>query len=133
MSKLRTNFSLCATLSSHQHRTTAIRHQTRAAEEVAAQRLARFHCLDGQVLSHRFGNGITIFAALDALLCKQLDFRSSNFSLTSTHDPHLRIKDLPVLKPDLDRAFSHVNILRDSFSDCGRRCGILVEFHLQRH
>lgn len=43
-----------------------------------------------------------------------------------------RMGTLPVLEPDLYRALSHVDLLRDALANDGSGSGVLVELHLQR-
>lgn len=38
---------------------------------------------------------------------------------------------VPVLEPDLNRAFRHVDLICNSLADSGRGCGVLAELHLQ--
>src|ERR1700761_358700 len=40
---------------------------------------------------------------------------------------------LPILEPDLNRPFGHVNLLRDTFTRGSGGRGVLVELHFQRH
>lgn len=39
----------------------------------------------------------------------------------------------PVLKPNLNRALSHIDVLRYSFTSGSCRGGVLVEFHLEKN
>ena len=55
----------------------AVRHESCTSEESTPDALARLHSLHGQVLAHGFGNGIDIFASLQALLGEQLDLGAS--------------------------------------------------------
>jgi len=38
---------------------------------------------------------------------------------------------IPVLEPNLNRPFGHVDFLGNSLTDGGSGCGVVVEFHLQ--
>ena len=40
--------------------------------------------------------------------------------------------NIPILEPDLYRAFSHVDIAGDTLTGGSGRSGVLVEFNLQR-
>ena len=43
------------------------------------------------------------------------------------------MRGLPILEPDLNGTFSHVNFLRDSFSNCGGWGRVSTKFHFQSH
>lgn len=44
-----------------------------------------------------------------------------------------RFKDLPILKPDLNRSLGHANILCNAFPGGSGWCRVLVEFNLEGH
>ena len=70
-----TNFARPRLLTAH-HPLVSIRHEAGAAKE-ARDALARFHGLHGEILAHRFGDGVHVLAALETLLGQHLDLGAS--------------------------------------------------------
>lgn len=96
------------------------------------------HGLHGEELSHRFGNIVAVFGPVNGLLCEHLDLGSS----AAIPSVSLRLllctmstgssNHIPILEPDLDGAFRHVDLLRDAFSHGRRGRGILGKLMFQR-
>lgn len=125
-----TNFALTVLLSTKGHTPMTVWHEA-SAEETSPETFARLHGLHGQVCPHRLRYGIKVLAGFQALLCKSLDFGASTPRLASVTRCTCMTSSSPVLEPNLNRPFSHVNFVRNALPDVrsGRR--VLVEFHLQ--
>ena len=73
---LLTNFALRPLVTTH-HASGAVGHHSVAPHEVCADRSARLHRLQAQVLAHAFWDVINILAAFDSLLGQKLDLSTS--------------------------------------------------------
>jgi hypothetical protein len=70
----RTNFARTG-LTVEQH-AAAVRKSAATSKQIPSKGLAGLHGLQGEITTHRLGNVIAVFAALDALLCNVLNLGS---------------------------------------------------------
>lgn len=124
------DLSLGTLVSAEKHASTSVGCEATTTQEVSSHGLTRLHSLHSKILSHRFRNVVKIFACLDTLLGQQLDLCASSYKLAiGTLSDGLRL-DVPILKPDLDGTFGHVDLLGNSLTDAGCRGWIFVELDL---
>lgn len=123
-------------LNTEKHIVGAIGVESVTAKELGAQTLARLHGLDGKILPHGFRNRVKVLASLETLLGHLFDLGASGglsvdcwYRLPRSQED--ATQDAPVLEPDLDRPFGHVNLHGDAFPDLGSGRGVLVKLHLQ--
>jgi hypothetical protein len=129
------NFACAVGVTVHEHAATAVRDHRGpwSADQLTREGPASLDGLHGEKLSHRVRNVLKIFAAIHGLLGDHLDLGSSSTVIVSEHRSIRGNEGIPVLEPDLDRSFSHVDLRCNAFSDCGVRSWVLAELHLQRH
>ena len=111
----------------------------RTCKQVSPKRVARFNSLHGEISAHGIRYLVAILSAFDALLCNVLDLCPPAQSKTTWSAKNVTGmytntvgSNVPVLEPDLNGAFSHVDFLGNSLAHTGGRCWVLVEFHLER-